>query len=414
MLARVLLVAAVFLGAGLAGCIGNDDDAPGAVADGTNKTGVTDVPPDGRDGKIVAFEETNATEEGVGGVDHDHDYWAGRARVVMFEREAWMEPYPDDQNRAYSTFTPPQNTFVYEATASIEFTIANPERRLCPYGGTLDGEYVCSDYQTGTRLPDPNPPAGLKLRYKHASTIEWIDAGELTWGTPLVIKITDPRQTDMPHATSSLWEFEVVSPNAQDVTLYFDAKAEMVKGDADIPMWPGHPNFYAERPTREVLNVPDAVSCDGSLCQAGDEEKMEIYAQKLISYGTKSLHVWVNITEVQSAEPVTAPSNWFLYHVNATGRDNVTNQFDEASKADVKSFYWIFPVDDNAMDSPYADGSRWWFRLGGSVTTPVISCYENCGNWRAKYGIVIHATNEVLAPDQYTMYCLRDSDCPAA
>ena len=41
-------------------------------------------------------------------------------------------------------------------------------------------------------------------------------------------------QTDMPHATMSLWEFQVISPHEQDVTLVFTAKAELVKGEGEV------------------------------------------------------------------------------------------------------------------------------------------------------------------------------------
>ena len=78
-------------------------------------------------------------------------------------------------------------------------------------------------------------PAGLKLRYKHASTIAWIDAGEVAWGKPISIKVTHPTQTDMPHATSSAWEFQVVSPNGTDNTLEIQAKAEILRGGAPYP-----------------------------------------------------------------------------------------------------------------------------------------------------------------------------------
>lgn len=422
---RNLLVGLLLVGATLTGCLGKQgEDAP--PVDTVNDTGINAVPPDGRDGKLVAFEETNSTEEGVGGVDHDHDLWNGQSRVVIFEEKASMEPYPDDQNRAFAEFRPPGATadtpaaLIFEGTGSVEFTLANPERRVCPYGGTLDGDYVCTDFGTGTRAPDPTGgPAGLKLRYKHASTTQWIDVGELVWGTPLPIKITDPRNTDMPHATSSLWEFQVVSPNPQDVTLTFTAKAELVRGDADVPLWPGHPNFYAERSSREVLNNPVAEACDGGTpdlgCATAEPDAVaSLAAQKLISYGTKTLHVWVNISEPTFPNPATKPDHWFLYHINATGRSNITDTAAEDVTIDATNLYWVLPVDDNGMDSPYADGSRWLFKLGASLTTPVgVSCYENCADFYAKYSIVVHATNEELAPDAYHMNCLRPEECPA-
>ena len=411
---RTSWIALLLLAPALAGCLNKPTDA-GTVETGNESDINRANPLDNR--TLVAFEETNATEEGVGGVDHDHDLWNGQTRVVLFEMPTMMD------TDATATFRPPQGTLVFEGAATIEFTISNPERRACEPFFNLDGELVCTDnaptYAGGPALPRaPDPtggPEGLLLRYKHASTVEWIDVGPLAWGTPTQIKITDALHTDMPHATSSLWEFQVVSPNAYDSTLTFTAKAEMVRGEGDIPLWPGHPNFYAERASREVLNLPDAAACEGASCAfAGDAETGLLKAQKLISYGTKSLHVWLNITEVNAQNPALAPTNWFLYHMNATGRDNFTNPFSEEATADKREFYWIFPVDDNGMDSPYGDGSRWSFQLGGSLTTPALSCYSGCADWFAKYSIVVHATNEELPLEEYDNYCLRDEDCAYA
>ena len=428
MVPRGLLVAVIFVGAGLTGCIGGED-APDVEA-ATNDT-INQADPTGQ--KLLAFEETNATEQGVGGVDHHHDMWMGRTRVPLFDRPAAMDPYDP-----VATFQPPQKdpetgapVIVFEGTQTVEFTITKPQRRVCPYGGTFDGDYVCTDNAgkvaaalTGAPAPDgapraddPAPPEGLFLRYKHASTTTWIDAGQLTWDVPLAIKITDPIQTDMPHATMSLWEFQVTSPHTQDVTLTFNAKAEIVRGEGDIPLWPGHPDFYAEKPSREVVNVVDWEACDQSGCtMVNDQERTgPVPAAKLISYGTKTLHVWLNVTDAQFPVPATKPQSFFLFHNNATGRDNVTDQFDqETYSTEKREFYWVLPVDDGAMDSPYADASRWEFDLGAALVTPLVSCYGNCADWYAKYNLVIHATNEELPLEAYHNYCLRDEDCAYA
>ena len=410
---RTIWIALLLLLPAFAGCLSKPSDA-GTIED-ANDTGFNTANPlDNR--TLVAFEETNATEEGFGGVDHHHDMWNGQTRVVLFEMPTMMDP------DATATFRPPQGTLVYEGAATIEFTISNPERRACEPFFTLDGDFICTDnaptYAGGPALPRaPDPtggPTGLMLRYKHASTVEWIDVGEIVWGTPSVIKVTDALHPDMPHATSSLWEFQVASPNAHDATLTFTAKAEMVRGEGVIPLWPGHPDFYSDRTSREVLNLADAAACEGASCAfAGDAETDPVKAQRLVSYGTKSLHVWVNITEVNAQNPALAPSNWFLFHLNATGNDNFTNPFDAEATYDKREFYWVFPVDDNGMDSPYADGSRWTFELGGTLTTPALSCYSNCADWSAKYSIVAHATNEVLPFEMYHYSCLRDEECPA-
>ena len=420
MAARGFLLALLLVGTGFAGCISGDGgDELGTAT--TNNSSVNTEAPEGR-GTIVAFEETNQTEEGVGGVDHHHDYWAGRGRVTIFETSAAMEPFVDTEG-AYAEFRPPQGTFIYEATEAVEFTLSSPKRHVCAgYLGTLDGQYVCSsnlDYfgapAAVPSVDDPTGgPSGLKLRYMHASTTQWIDAGEITWGTPVIIKITDPIQTDMPHATSSVWQFQVYSPHPEDATLTFDAKAEIVRGPVDIPLWPGHPLFYTpEKPSRVISNNVMGYACDTTGCIQPDEEG-PVVPEKIISYGTRTLYVWVNITEFVANNPATAPNSWFIYHVNATGRSNITNPFDQENYGiEKRELHWVLPVDDGSMDSPYADGSRWWFELGASLTTPVVACYGGCADWSAKYTMTIIASSEELPLEQYHMSCLSDDDyCP--
>jgi hypothetical protein len=423
MAARTLIAVLLFLGAGLTGCISSDD--PSDEGPVVNQTGGPNVDvPDGR-GKIIAFEETNQTEAGVGGVDHHHDQWVGRSRVVLFEEDAMMRPTPSPSG-ATATFRPPQGVYIYEGTSQIEFSLSAPRRHACEGILVQNGHYICTDY-TGEGSPaapavdDPSGgPSGLKLRYKHASTSEWIDAGEIGWGTPAIIQITDPKQTDMPHATSSIWEFQVVSPNPHDASLVFKAKAEMVRGEGDIPLWPGHPLFYDEnRTSRVVVETVEAEACDSTGCTLATDPG-PVFASKLVSYGTRTLFIWVNISAVQAPNPATAPNSWYVFHRNATGADNLTSPFDAVNYGmDKKELFWALPVDDGGMDSPYADASRWNFELGASYTTPTpdgapkYAFYGGVADWAAKYTITVVASSIELAPEQYHMSCLDEQVyCP--
>ena len=420
MAARSLFIVTLLFGAAWAGCIG-PKDAP-VDTNVTNETDFNKANPLGGS-TLVAFEETNKTEEGVGGVDHHHDMWNGQTRIEIFSERSAMAPYDrvdGVEYQAVAEFTPPDGTMVYEATATVEFSISEPSRHACAGRARLNGYWICTD--TGDDIigapevpaqSDPTGgPSGLKLRYKHASTTNWIDAGEIAWDVPLIIKITDPTQTDMPHSTSSGWAFQIASPHKEDSTLVFTAKATIVRGVGDVPLWPGHPDFYADSCCRRVLDVPDAVACDGSACNLVQSSGL-ITPDKLISYGTRTLHVWANITSVFAPNPALAPDVWFVRHINSTGRDNVTTIFDkEEHGAAIMEHYWILPVDDNGMDSPYADGSKWTFGLGGAFFKEGISCYGGCADWSAEYSLVVIATNEVLDPELYHMSCIIDTDCP--
>lgn len=404
----------------LAGCFGGGEPISSQVID--DGTSMNATVPTGR-GPIAAFEETNKTEEGAGGLDHHHDVWQGRERVLFFEGPAMMAPRPDGQNRAISTFTPPQGSFVYEGTGSIDFTIANPKRHACEPFVTESGRFYCTDWIGQPGVPpvdDPlGGPSGLKLRYKHAIAKEWIDVGELKWGVALPIQIKLPIESDMPHVTSSLWAFQVVSPNPYDATLTFDVRVELVRGPEGIPLWPGHPDFYADNPVRVVVDKRDAVSARGGYAGHGaaivPKDAGPVQPDKVVSYGTRTLYVWANITDYQAPNPATAPRTWYLYHMNATGRANITNPFDFENHAiEKKEHFWVLPVDDNSMDSPYAEASRWSFELAGAYTPPAgPTFYDGFASYAVKYTLVVHASPVELAPEEYHMYCLQSGDyCP--
>ena len=414
----------------VAGCIGGgdptgDDDDVNATGGGPNV-----LPPEGRP-EIKYDNESVTFEQGAGGVDHHHDYWEGRSRVVVFEQPAKMHPMGATRKaaeyEAQATFRPAQPALIFEGTSVVEFTITKPGRHVCEGEDTINGDYLCtSNWGSLTGAPnvepvaDPSPPADLKLRYKHASTREWIDVGPIAWDVPLPIKVMQAIETDMPHATASLWEFQVLSPNRQDTTLAFVAKAELVRGEGDIPLWPGHPDFYANGQTHRVVLDREAIAGDPGAFGHGTAivpaEVGPVFADKLISYGTRTLYVWLNISEVTAPNPVTAPKSWFLWHTNSSGNHNITNSADvENHGFEVREHHWVLPVDDSGMDSPYSDGSRWWFMLGGNFDFVVLSGYGDYANWAAKYTIKVVASNEQLAEDQYDWNCLRpEAVCPAA
>ena len=407
----------------LAGCFSPGEEVkPSEV---TPSTPGSLVPPTGRNNITFDDPENVTFESGAGGVDHHHDYWNGQQRVVVFEQPAKMHPLGATRDaanyEAEATFRPVAPALIYEGTQTVEFTISDPQRHVCEGEDTINGDYACTDNFLGApNVPDPQAPAGLVLRYKHASTRDWIDVGEIGWGTPLPIKIMQPIETDMPHATASLWEFQVLSPNQQDATLAFTAKAELVRGADDIPLWPGHPDFYPDGLTQRVVLDTSAVSGDPGAAGHGaaivPAEAGPVYADKLISYGTRTLYVWVNITEVTAPNPATAPKSWFLWHTNSSGDHNITNSADvENHGFEKKEHFWVLPVDDGGMDSPYGDGSRWWFMLGGNFDFVVLSGYGDYANWAAKYTIKVIASNEVLPEDQYDWNCLRpEAVCPEA
>ena len=404
-----LLVAAALL---LAGCFGAGDapdDAQPVDKQDANVSPTMDKP-DGRDGGFAAFNETNRTEDGQFGLDHDHDYWQGRERVVLVDQDAglWLCCHTT-KPVARTRILIPGGALVYEGTGSVDVTLSKPERRAC--GTAYDDQgRICSD-RAAPRAPDPTgKPAGVHLFVRDAVSKAFRDVGEVTWDVPMSIPVDDPKQTDMPHAGRSLWEFEVSSPDSRDDTLHFHFHAEAVRApDVDIPKWPGHPDFYAASPVRMVLQGTGKTKENGVLgavdptgYQAG-----EVVPDKLISYGTRTLHVFVNITDVKNDNPALKASGWLLRWHNASGvTDTVGGPPNHTG--DMKEHHWVLPVDDGAMDSPYAEASRWAFGLMGDfeVADPtntyayLLGC-TGCALYEVSYSITVLATTEELPAEAY-------------
>lgn len=387
----------LFVALAFAGCLGGGEEVTAADEEATNDTGASaaESMPDGREGKLIAFEETNVTEEGEGGVDHRHDYWQGRERVTIAEQNVRMMQWAG-ATEAVGEVVLAADALVYEGAAKVEMTFSAPKRRACETVVTFNGDFVCTDFATGTRVDDPSGgPAGFKVSLRHAATTTWIEVGEIAWGETMVFDITDAKMTDMPHATNTLWGFRVTSTEPDAHTVTFDSVIDIIRAPGEIPLWPGHPEFYALGPERVVLDaegVTRETGLSGAAGASGQSSMEKVVPEKLISYGTKAIVVTVDIQSLEQLNPAEAPSGWFLQYHNASGRWLSTDWTDPEHPGDATAHTWVLPVDDGGMDSPYGDGSRWGFRLRASFDGGVVAC-SGCAAYEAQYAIRVVATN---------------------
>lgn len=395
----------------LAGCFGGDDsqvDDAGTIADSTESNVSRAERPDGREGGFAGFEETNATEEGVGGLDHRHDMWDGRDRITLLEADVKMAARYGMDGSAWSEARAPlaEDTLVYEGTGHVEIVLTNPQRRVCEPVVSSGGDLVCTDFGTGTRVPDPEGgPAGLHIQLKHAAAADWIDLGEAPWGAPLTFAIADATWTDMPHTGTTLWTFRAISDDPALSTLTFDLKIDIVRAEGEIPLWPGHPEFYQDTHERRVVEGSFTRSESPTAAASGaDPDDDQAVPDKLVSYGTRTLHVWANITSTTSA-PGTAPTAWVIQFHNASGVWRYTDETDANHTGDVTQHEWTLEVTDDGMDSPYAEVSRWGFRLRGYFEAEAgeasLSCSGGaCASYEVAYDLVVVATDVPL--DDYS------------
>lgn len=365
----------------LAGCIRGGDDAvePASDANATAPPAASNATlPDGR-GESLGNKETNRTEEGVGGVEHRHDYWAGREQAIVFQRDVTFAPFPFFPEGKGSTpkgvayISLPEGSLVYEGTDKVVVVAA-------------------------ARIRDQThpQPAALRLQYRTAADAAWREPVNLALGQPFEIPV-EAKETDMPHSTASLWNFRLVAdrPSALVVEA-FNVTVTAYKG-REVVDWPGHPDFYAETSERVVLDG-DFRSHQYGFPEDGFYEDMDgwIEPTKLVSYGTGLLNVYVNVTTFASTPPIPATEYVLNVH-NATllSTECCSDVYRDAEgKNDLKSYHFVVPVDTAGMDSPYQPASRWGFRLAA-----VTGAFTDSSTYDVDYHMTIVARKaETSAP----------------
>jgi len=380
------LVIFLALSLALSGCF-RKGDAPGDEVDAstTDDALPNATLPDDR-GMAIAFNETNQTEEGVGGIDHKHDYWKGETRVVIYQADEFFEAfpvYPDgegSQPKSIAYIKIPQPGLAYEGTASVEVLVAPAE--LC-----AETTLPCA--------PHPAPPA-LTLSYRSAASDAFQDGGAITAGTPLVIPV-QARATDMPHSVSSLWAFAIEADSRQDVGSALNVTITVVRG-ADVVDWPGHPDFYAEVDERVIVDKAFSVHRQG--IEEGTlygSASTWVHPDKLVSYGTGRLDVFINITSATASNGAEPTGFFFEYH-NATildAEDEFNDRIDDEEKGrqfDHADYHFVVEVDPAGMDGPYQPGSLWGFRpVATFAETPVASMCPGCFAYDIEYTMTIVA-----------------------
>ena len=391
----VLAVGLLLPSLALAGCFGGDDPAPAQdtlvnqTEDRGNKNATL---PDDR-GESAGIKETNKTEEGIGGVDHKHDYWAGRETVVLLDnRFVYFTPtpvYPDGEGTAAKSVAyvklpcvPVEGSeecapsLVYEGAEKVTVTATNPtfhpecEIFSCPAlweQPIHEPPLPPAPPVPRQDVPHPDPPKFF-LQWRSAADSDWREPVPLEMDTPIDIQV-GAKETDMPHSVRSLWVFRITTDEPASVGI--DLTITTTKG-RDVVDWPGHPDFYADGPIRKVSDKPVTTKMSGA--KEGylyDSGGTWVAPDKLVSHGTTRLVVIANVTGVTTATGMK-PTGFFLEYHNATivGPEIRFGERlgDVEGDNDLTSYNFDIPVDVNGMDGPYQPASRWGFRLMATFT----------------------------------------------
>jgi len=372
----------------LAGCV--DDAEPAAAIAPTNTTddGQDTTLPDGRD--FAAAKETNKTEAGVGGKLHIHDYWRGQTQVTIYDQKlnADLTPvFPDREDTGH----------VLVAFVNLENVPGENDRPALVYEGT--------GLVTFTVVEAPAWSQNLRVTFRTAGT-DWSEPQALTAGAPFTYQ-PGLLEADMPHSTRSLWNWKLVSdapapvagaPDATGGTPLEGSQADsafritIVVDKADeVKDWPGHPAFYADAPYRVVAeNKPGktTVQTVGDIYLYGVEAD-SVLPDKLISMGTDTLDIFVNITRIDSPVP---PSGFFLFWKAADTRPNDLWNGDFNNDTDEKSYaHWHLKLDPEMLDAPYQPTSRFEFKvLMNPGNDDAVGCYR-CIPYNIEYTLTVVA-----------------------
>ena len=328
------LLAAALL---LAGCASPAPENAPADANAT-------VAPEG--GEVAPVDDgTKPMSTDVGHMPHMHDYWDGKERVTLFDDDVAAEgadPFmilggaPGGRVGAVY-WRLPDGAVIMEGTGEMELL------------ATWDDPMVTS----------------LAVSFRPTPNDAWSEPLALPASEAVRVPIT-PVMTDMPHMTTSRWEFMFYPADAPGSLMGpFHLKLDIVKL-RDIMMFPGHPELFNGRPEKTLHDMDHehteqsyAMRAPQIVTEGGFQEKF-VTPTELVPMETKAMRIELDVLET-SASPGEVHEIRFFYRgadTNYLGHPTVLPL--EGSLAEGRLIYQ-FPVVPEQTDSPYADESQWLF-----------------------------------------------------
>lgn len=320
----------------LAGCVGTE----------TPPEDVPEAAPAGDDGSPAA--PTSAAPAPGAGTDdrpHLHDYWSGRERVTLFEGTLT----PGDSATVDATFY----TLWVNREASVGGMLWNLPPKAIVYEGA--GELLVTATWTDPRT------TSLSVSYRSAAGPDYSPALALATGKPLTVPVT-PDMTDMPHTTTSRWQFYFAPASQPGATLGpFDLKVEIVKL-RDVTLFPAHPDLF-EGKSEKVLLDADGRSQQVSyakrvpnLILEGAFGEHETPLAELVPMETRRMRVEVALHEA-SANIGSVEEIRLFYR--SPGREGLHPAELVSGSVDEAILIWEIPVEMEMTDTPYGDASQW-------------------------------------------------------
>lgn len=340
---RSALLVPVLLIASLAGCA---DDAPAPEPEAAAPDVITDP--------TMGLNDTGA---------HIHDYWGGGDRVTVVDatHPGGDEPgtgpgLASGQDVVVRTFQPEPGDVVPQGTVAMEVTLSWVEDELDSYTA---------------------PSLWLKTAGTNATT----EVAQVENGVPVTLEANAP-DADLPHQVLSAWLFELRMGSPDPAPLRFKGavtlKAEALRGDEPLPLFPAHPDRWNGTNELPLLQAGGQLSywqdtgdggCNGLSCP----QVLRPASGAIVPHDAAYVRV-----ELTVDSPTTIALQ-LLYHTA------LAREFDTvAGESAGGTVTFQLPLLDGG-DGPYATQSQWEFTVVPAETGAVRTA------WFADYTITATA-----------------------
>lgn len=365
------LLAALALSASLAGCMG--DDAPAAPAANSSAT-------DGDATNATIDDGTTPMSVEAGLQPHIHDYWQERERVTLMDAPVTIDPqngmrftffnaFRGEPGVGGTLFELPEGAIVYEGTGQLELTAT---------------------------WTDPTV-TGLTVRYASAQSTQFGEPQTLASGSPLVVDVA-PAMTDMPHATTSRWQFLLLPGQGQSAIGTIQIKVDVVKM-RDVTKFPGHPQLFEGAHTMVLFQGSGSSSQSNFVTQSvgfatgstpGDDA---LVSERVVPMETMTMTANLTVASVTTSAGEASDLR-FLYKPANSRRYYQANLVSGSLSEGTLQF--AFPVSMEQTDSPYADTSQWRFDVRVATEGVTGTPCDRCADAKVDYEMEIVAYDNLL------------------
>lgn len=282
----------------------------------------------------------------VGHMPHMHDYWEGRERVTLFDDTLDPTANEDPFMPLYRAFGGGVGMHAWRL----------PDEKIVMEGtGQMDIAASWSD------------PAvtSLGVMWRVGASAEWSETVPLPNGETVTLEVT-PAMTDMPHTSTSRWDFLFVPADSPGMLLGpFDLKVDIVKL-RDIMLFPGHPELFEGKPEK-LLHDLEHEHAEVSYPQRapnvvtqGEFGEKTVTPANIVPMETLAMRVEVTILDA-TATPGEVTGIRFFYRGADTSYLGHPYVIPLEGSLDDGFLAYQFPVTMEQTDSPYAKESQWLF-----------------------------------------------------